>query len=152
MTSTVPILTCGGLAKKYLVPGWRVGWVLIHDRDGAFSEVFSRSNNQNLDSFTFLKGQERSRELVSAHTGVEFDWYYAAVFFLFIQSEVQTSIPDILRKTPESFYNDTMKQLQVSCLLCKHFKSLRNQENATITYDAVSKIPGLRPIKPQCNC
>jgi len=27
----VPVLTIGGLAKKWLVPGWRVGWILIHD-------------------------------------------------------------------------------------------------------------------------
>jgi tyrosine aminotransferase len=39
LTKTVPILTCGGLAKKFLVPGWRVGWVLIHDRHGQFKQV-----------------------------------------------------------------------------------------------------------------
>ncbi|ESN98752.1 hypothetical protein HELRODRAFT_185032 [Helobdella robusta] len=31
LSSIVPILTCGGLTKKYLVPGWRMGWVLVHD-------------------------------------------------------------------------------------------------------------------------
>ena len=39
LTKTVPILTVGGLAKQYLVPGWRVGWVLINDRNNLFSEV-----------------------------------------------------------------------------------------------------------------
>eukprot|EP00128_Syssomonas_multiformis_P010920 Colp12_sorted_trinity150504_noHs@9751 len=38
-TTTVPILTCGGLAKRWLVPGWRIGWILIHDRNNIFSEV-----------------------------------------------------------------------------------------------------------------
>jgi len=33
LTTTVPILTIGGLAKRFLVPGWRVGWILIHDRN-----------------------------------------------------------------------------------------------------------------------
>jgi tyrosine aminotransferase len=28
---SIPILTVGGLAKQYLVPGWRMGWVLIKD-------------------------------------------------------------------------------------------------------------------------
>jgi len=37
--SKVPILTIGGLAKRWLVPGWRVGWVVLHDRDGAFKDV-----------------------------------------------------------------------------------------------------------------
>lgn len=27
-----PVLTVGGLAKEFLVPGWRLGWILIHDR------------------------------------------------------------------------------------------------------------------------
>jgi len=27
----VPILTCGGLSKQYLLPGWRVGWIALHD-------------------------------------------------------------------------------------------------------------------------
>jgi tyrosine aminotransferase len=38
-TKDVPILTCGGLTKKYLVPGWRMGWIMIHDRHGVFHEV-----------------------------------------------------------------------------------------------------------------
>ncbi|MES1914291.1 MAG: hypothetical protein MHM6MM_006381 [Cercozoa sp. M6MM] len=39
LTSEVPILSVGGLAKQFLVPGWRMGWVLIHDRHGRFAEV-----------------------------------------------------------------------------------------------------------------
>lgn len=31
ISTTVPVLTCGGLTKKYLIPGWRFGWILIHD-------------------------------------------------------------------------------------------------------------------------
>lgn len=26
-----PMLTCGGLAKRFMVPGWRVGWILINE-------------------------------------------------------------------------------------------------------------------------
>lgn len=37
--SQVPILTCGGMAKRFLVPGWRVGWIMISDRAGALEEV-----------------------------------------------------------------------------------------------------------------
>ncbi|KAJ3365125.1 hypothetical protein GGF32_000305 [Allomyces javanicus] len=39
LTSTVPVLAVGGLAKKWLVPGWRMGWILIHDRADAFKDV-----------------------------------------------------------------------------------------------------------------
>ena len=41
LTSTVPIIATGGIAKQYLVPGWRVGWILIHDRNDLLSEVRS---------------------------------------------------------------------------------------------------------------
>ena len=33
LSKNVPVLSCGGIGKKYLVPGWRVGWILIHDRN-----------------------------------------------------------------------------------------------------------------------
>lgn len=36
LSSNVPILSCGGLAKRWLVPGWRMGWILIHDRRDIF--------------------------------------------------------------------------------------------------------------------
>lgn len=39
LSTKVPVLAVGGLAKRFLVPGWRVGWVLIHDRQGRLSEV-----------------------------------------------------------------------------------------------------------------
>lgn len=40
LSKNVPILEVCGLAKLYIVPGWRVGWVVIHDRnDGVFKNV-----------------------------------------------------------------------------------------------------------------
>lgn len=35
----VPVLTAGGLAKQYMAPGWRIGWVLIHDRHERFKQI-----------------------------------------------------------------------------------------------------------------
>lgn len=37
--SGVPILICGGLAKRFLIPGWRLGWIIVHDPIRAFDEV-----------------------------------------------------------------------------------------------------------------
>eukprot|EP01091_Cochliopodium_minus_P011572 TRINITY_DN3315_c0_g2_i2.p1 TRINITY_DN3315_c0_g2~~TRINITY_DN3315_c0_g2_i2.p1 ORF type:complete len:416 (+),score=108.66 TRINITY_DN3315_c0_g2_i2:73-1248(+) len=31
LTNELPVLVCGGLSKKYMMPGWRLGWILIHD-------------------------------------------------------------------------------------------------------------------------
>jgi len=39
LSQNVPILSCGGLTKRYLVPGWRLGWIVINDRNGAFADV-----------------------------------------------------------------------------------------------------------------
>ena len=38
LSKNVPILSCGGIGKKYLVPGWRVGWILIHYRNDRFKK------------------------------------------------------------------------------------------------------------------
>jgi len=39
LTRKVPVLTLSGLSKQYLVPGWRVGWIVVHDPVGAFVKV-----------------------------------------------------------------------------------------------------------------
>ncbi|XP_035919186.1 tyrosine aminotransferase [Anopheles stephensi] len=39
LSGRVPVLSCGGLTKRFLVPGWRMGWIIVHDREGAFAEV-----------------------------------------------------------------------------------------------------------------
>jgi tyrosine aminotransferase len=28
----VPVITASGLAKQYLLPGWRIGWITFHDK------------------------------------------------------------------------------------------------------------------------
>lgn len=38
LSDNVPLLVCGGLAKRYMVPGWRVGWVTVCDRNGIFAK------------------------------------------------------------------------------------------------------------------
>jgi len=38
--STVPVITTSGLSKQFLVPGWRLGWVVFHDNQwGSLKEV-----------------------------------------------------------------------------------------------------------------
>ena len=41
LSKNVPVLSCGGLAKRWLVPGWRVGWLIVHDRNGRLTEVIT---------------------------------------------------------------------------------------------------------------
>ena len=35
----VPIVSCDGIAKRWMVPGWRLGWVTIHNRFGVLNDV-----------------------------------------------------------------------------------------------------------------
>ncbi|KAK9667525.1 hypothetical protein K7432_017746 [Basidiobolus ranarum] len=96
-------MTVGGLAKRYLVPGWRVGWVLVHDRNEVLSAV-----REGLISL--------SQMIIGANT------------------VIQTALPEILHNTPESFYEETNKQME---------------ENARLSSEILSRIPGLRVIEPQ---
>lgn len=38
LSVNVPVIQVGGIAKQYVVPGWRLGWVVLHDRNGAFAD------------------------------------------------------------------------------------------------------------------
>jgi tyrosine aminotransferase len=31
ISTTVPVITLSGLSKRFLLPGWRVGWIALHD-------------------------------------------------------------------------------------------------------------------------
>ncbi|KAG1453492.1 hypothetical protein G6F56_007561 [Rhizopus delemar] len=103
LTDSVPILAVGGLAKKWLVPGWRVGWILIHDRNGVFSEI---------------------------HEGL----HQLAQIILGPNSLIQAALPDIIEKTPASFYESTIKQIQ---------------DNVDLSMSVLSRIDGLKPVTPQ---
>lgn len=39
LSKNVPILSCSGITKRFIAPGWRLGWIIIHDRHNAFDEV-----------------------------------------------------------------------------------------------------------------
>ena len=39
VSENVPIIHVGGLAKQYMIPGWRLGWIILHDRHGQLEDV-----------------------------------------------------------------------------------------------------------------
>lgn len=39
LSTNVPVLSCGGLTKRFLVPGWRLGWIVVHDRNDVLRDV-----------------------------------------------------------------------------------------------------------------
>ncbi|XP_068242081.1 LOW QUALITY PROTEIN: tyrosine aminotransferase-like [Palaemon carinicauda] len=101
LTQEVPVLSCGGLTKRYLIPGWRMGWIAIYDRNGILDK-------QGLQSL--------SQRIIGTNT------------------LVQGALPTILSKTPKSFFEDTIKQIEGNAKMC---------------FEMITAVPGLKPIMPQ---
>eukprot|EP01112_Ceratiomyxa_fruticulosa_P017799 TRINITY_DN5612_c0_g1_i1.p1 TRINITY_DN5612_c0_g1~~TRINITY_DN5612_c0_g1_i1.p1 ORF type:complete len:422 (-),score=72.12 TRINITY_DN5612_c0_g1_i1:29-1294(-) len=82
LTKSVPILSIGGLAKRFLVPGWRLGWILVCDHGtGIFDQV-------------------------------RFGLVQLTQLILGPNSLIQSILPDILTNTPQSFFDDLTKTLE----------------------------------------
>uniref|UniRef100_A0A8C6UXV5 Tyrosine aminotransferase n=1 Tax=Neogobius melanostomus TaxID=47308 RepID=A0A8C6UXV5_9GOBI len=88
LSSDVPILACGGLAKRWLVPGWRLGWIMIHDRN----DIFGSEIRQGLVKL--------SQRILGACT------------------IVQGALESILNNTPQSFYSRTISFLKSNSEIC----------------------------------
>ncbi|KAK1874966.1 Tyrosine aminotransferase [Dissostichus eleginoides] len=88
LSSDVPILSCGGLAKRWLVPGWRMGWILIHDRN----DVFGSKIRQGLVKL--------SQRILGAC------------------SIIQGALDSILNNTPPSFFSKTISFLKTNSEIC----------------------------------
>lgn len=84
LSENVPILSCSGLTKRFLVPGWRLGWIIIHDRHNALSATV-KGGLVNL-----------SQRIIGSNT------------------LVQGAIPKILENTPQTFHDDVINLIYVS--------------------------------------
>ncbi|XP_028037349.1 tyrosine aminotransferase [Bombyx mandarina] len=78
LSKDVPILTCSGLTKRFLVPGWRMGWIVIHDRNNIFGKEVRKGLN-NL-----------------------------ATRILGPSTLIQRALPTILKNTPQSFFDEVV--------------------------------------------
>ncbi|KAF7997975.1 hypothetical protein HCN44_009373 [Aphidius gifuensis] len=103
LSTEVPILSCSGLTKRFLVPGWRMGWIIIHDP----LNIFDKEIRKGLQCL--------SQRIIGSNT------------------IVQGALPTILKNTPQIFFDNVIN------LLYNHSK---------LIYNLISKIPGLKPIKP----
>ena len=72
---------------RYLVPGWRMGWITIHDRNGVFSQEIRNG----------LSGL--SQKMTCGSSAI-----------------VQGALGTILNTTPAEFFRDTIDQVYVSLL------------------------------------
>ncbi|XP_014230097.1 tyrosine aminotransferase isoform X1 [Trichogramma pretiosum] len=103
VSTEVPILSCSGLTKRFLVPGWRMGWIIIHDRHHILNEEIRNALNC------------LSQRIIGSNT------------------IVQGALAQILKNTPQQFFEDVILTLNTHALLA---------------YELLSKISGLKPIMP----
>lgn len=87
LTETVPILSCSGLTKRFLVPGWRLGWIVVYDKGNVFQEEIRKG-------LLCL-----SQRILGPNT------------------LVQASLPEILQDTPKSFYSETIQFIESNAKL-----------------------------------
>ncbi|KAJ2953725.1 hypothetical protein O0L34_g1348 [Tuta absoluta] len=78
LSKDVPVLTCSGLTKRFLVPGWRMGWVIVHDRN----EILGKDVRKGLINF--------SQRIIGPST------------------LIQRALPAILKYTPQSFFDEVV--------------------------------------------
>ncbi|KAJ4836040.1 hypothetical protein Tsubulata_030235 [Turnera subulata] len=81
--SVVPVLTLGSLSKRWIVPGWRMGWLVTNDptdllRDSGVVESIKNHLNTPLDPVTFI----------------------------------QAALPRILENTTQDFFSDILNTLR----------------------------------------
>lgn len=86
-----PVLSCSALSKRFLVPGWRCGWLALHDDAG--------------------------RSLVQA--GISNGIAALCQIGMTTNSMAQAAAPLVLRNTPQSYHdslNETMRKGAAYCL------------------------------------
>jgi len=81
VSNRVPMIVCGGLAKRFLVPGWRLGWTVVHDQANVYRGALSTAIHK------------LTTRLVGPNT------------------IIQAAIPDILNKTPQSWHDEQNQKL-----------------------------------------
>lgn len=100
LTVKVPVLTVGGLSKRWMVPGWRLGWILISDPYGILA-----------------KGRVVEALMKLAQMTVN------------TSTIVQAAVPSILQNTPIEFFEKSLLLLQEGAnLCCKRIRSIPGLE------------------------
>ena len=96
LSERVPVLSTSGIAKLFIIPGWRLGWLVTHDRGGAFGPEARR--NRSVAAGHALQ----MRRCLASMSQV----------ILGANSLVQSILPHILFSTPQSFFDDTNAQIE----------------------------------------
>lgn len=86
---TAPVITLGSISKRWLVPGWRLGWIATCDPDGILKEA---KVNQQIQSCTNISTDP-------------------ATF-------IQGAVPKMIANTKQEYFNKILDLLRNSADLC----------------------------------
>ncbi|XP_068659981.1 nicotianamine aminotransferase 1-like [Aristolochia californica] len=89
--SVVPVVTLGSLSKRWLVPGWRMGWLVTSDTHGVLKET----------------------KIVDSIKSVLDITSEPATF-------IQGALPEILENTTEDFFSKTIETLKITADICNN--------------------------------
>lgn len=90
VTPSVPVLAVSALSKRWLAPGWRLGWLCVHD---------------TLDG-------------VLAQAGVHDTLLKITQVTLGPSAPMQHAVPAILQATPATWYSGVIKDLEAGARVC----------------------------------
>ena len=123
LSKNVPILACGSISKKYMIPGWRLGWILIHDRNGAFKDEVNHVLCSSVKLLLF------SLSLLQVTPGLA----RLVVKLLGPCTFSQAALPYIFENVPQSYIQHNMEV---------------SERNAKVCYQMLKDVPGISPIMP----
>nr|AGK24944.1 aromatic aminotransferase [Ephedra sinica] len=87
--SIVPVITLGGLSKRWLIPGWRIGWLAICDPNG----------------FLKPKKVQQAIEVLMNITPTP-------------STMIQAAVPSVLQDTCQEFHEQTLQLLKTAANIC----------------------------------
>ncbi|KAL2466518.1 putative aminotransferase TAT2 [Abeliophyllum distichum] len=120
--SIVPVLTIGSLSKRWMVLGWHLGWILTSDPNGILQNtrvvlIFGRFCTKMMRFYKY----EWCSHLFPMST-IPIDITECIESYLDISSDAsnitQGALPQILKKTPESFHSKTLNMLREAAYVC----------------------------------
>nr|GEW04097.1 probable aminotransferase TAT2 [Tanacetum cinerariifolium] len=87
--SLTPVVTVGSMSKRWMVPGWRIGWLVTHDPNGILKQ---HGIINSIKECRFISSDP--------------------------PSFVQGAIPDILANTKEDFFSKTVNTIRECANYC----------------------------------
>ncbi|KAJ0112348.1 hypothetical protein Patl1_02315 [Pistacia atlantica] len=122
--STVPVITLGSISKRWIVPGWRLGWLVTCDPNGILQKSgvgFSLHLALNLSIDDICHVCCRNPEIYAPNFTcqvVDSIKEYINITSNPAATLIQGAVPQILEKTEEAFYSKIIDILRVAADIC----------------------------------